>query len=88
MARGKTTPRMTTGPGHTPRPNEPAIALNRDGSVKRDPVKDRIKKMKRDFLRAKQLMNEALKIMGQVGQEFLDLEKTDFQDVEEILKDN
>ena len=33
-------------------------------------------------------MNEALQIMAQVEQTFLDLEKTDFQDVEEILKDN
>ena len=87
MARGKTTPRMTTGPGHTPRPNEPSVALNRNGTIQRDPVKERIKKMKRDFLRAKQLMKEAQEIMAQVEITFLDLEKTDFQDVDEILKE-
>ena len=81
MARGKTTPRMTTGPGHTPRPNEPAIALNRDGTIKRDPARERIRKMKRDFLRAKQLMKEAQEIMAQVEMTFLDLEKTDFSDL-------
>ena len=91
MARTKTTPRMTTGPGHTPRPNEPAIALNRDGSVQRDPKKDReerIRKMKADFLRAKKLMKEAQEIMAQVEISFLDLEPN-FQDVEKYLeKDN
>ena len=87
MARGKTTPRMTTGPGHTPRP-EPSVALNRDGSVKKDPVKDRIRKMKADFMRAKKLMKEAQEIMAQVEISFLDLEKTDFQDAEEILNKN
>ena len=80
MARTKTTPRMTTGPGHTPRP-EPAIALNRDGTIKRDPARERIRKMKRDFLRAKQLMKEAQEIMAQVEMTFLDLEKTDFSDL-------
>ena len=82
MARGKQTFRMSTGgaPSKIPRP-EPAIALNRDGSVKRDPVKDRIKKMKSDFMRAKKLMKEAQEIMAQVEISFLDLEKTDFQDL-------
>ena len=91
MARTKTTPRMTTGGRATiPRP-EPAIALNRDGSVRRDPQQDRkerIRKMKADFLRAKKMMEEAQKIMAQVEITFLDLEKTDFQDVDEILKTN
>ena len=89
MARGKQTFRMSTGgaPSKIPRP-EPAIALNRDGSVKRDPVKDRIKKMKSDFMRAKKLMKEAQEIMAQVEISFLDLEKTDFQDAEEILNKN
>ena len=85
MARTKTTPRMTTGPGHTPRP-EPAIALNRDGTIKRDPARERIRKMKRDFLRAKQLMKEAQEIMAQVEMTFLDLEKTDFSDLNEENK--
>ena len=88
MARGKTTFRMTTV--HTPRHEKP-VALNRDGSVQRDPKKDReerIRKMKAEFCRAKKMLNEAFQIMAQVEQTFLDLEKTDFQDVEEILKDN
>ena len=89
MARTKTTPRMTTGgaPSKIPRP-EPAIALNRDGSVKRDPARERIRKMKADFMRAKKMMEEAQKIMAQVEITFLNLEKTDFQDVDEILKTN
>ena len=86
MARGKTTPRMTTGPGHTPRP-EPSVALNRDGTIKKDPARERIRKMKADFIRAKKLMKEAQEIMAQVEISFLDLEKTDFQDVDEILKE-
>ena len=90
MARTKTTPRMTTGPGHMPRP-ESAIALNRDGSVQRDPKKDReerIRKMKAEFCRAKKMLNEAFQIMAQVEQTFLDLEPN-FQDVEKYLeKDN
>ena len=90
MARGKTTPRMTTGgaPSTIPRP-EPAVALNPDGSVQRDPQKDRdgqIRKMKRDFLRAKKMMKEALKIMAEVEDTFLELE-TSFSDVDEILKE-
>ena len=90
MARTKTTPRMTTGgaPSTIPRP-EPAIALNRDGSVRRDPQqdrKDRIRKMKADFLRAKKMMEEAQKIMAQVEITFLDLEKTDFQDAKDLLE--
>ena len=92
MARTKTTPRMTTGPGHTPRP-EPAIALNRDGTIKkdpapvnRDPARERIKKMKREFLRAKQLMKEAQEIMARVEITFLDLEKTDFSDLQDLEK--
>ena len=82
MARGKQTFRMTTGgaPSTIPRP-EPAIALNRDGTIKRDPARERIRKMKRDFLRAKQLMKEAQEIMAQVEMTFLDLEKTDFSDL-------
>ena len=89
MARGKQTFRMSTGgaPSKIPRP-EPAIALNRDGSVKRDPVKDRIKKMKSDFMRAKKLMKEAQEIMAQVEISFLDLEKTDFQDLQDLEKNN
>ena len=95
MARGKQTFRMSTGgaPSKIPRP-EPAIALNRDGSVKRDPApvkrdlaREKIQKMKREFLRAKQLMKEAQEIMARVEITFLDLEKTDFQDVDEILKE-
>ena len=85
MARGKTTFRMTTV--HTPR-SQPSVALNRDGSVKKDPVKDRIKKLKSDFMRAKKMMRESLELMNQVEQEFLNLEKIDFQDVEEILNTN
>ena len=76
MARGKTTFRMTTGgaPSNIPRP-EPAIALNRDGSVKKDPIRERIKKMKADFRKAMAMMDEALEIMDHVEDEFLDLEK-------------
>ena len=78
MARGKQTARMTTGSGNIPR-SEPAIALNRDGSVQRDPqkdrLKDRIKKMKADFQKAMAMMDEALEIMDHVEDEFLDLEK-------------
>ena len=92
MARGKTTPRMTTGNG-CPRPNEPAIALNRDGTIKRDPApvnrdpaQERIRKMKREFLRAKQLMKEAQEIMARVEITFLDLEKTDFSDLQDLEK--
>ena len=44
--------------------------------------------MKADFLRAKKLMKEAQEIMAQVEISFLDLEKTDFQDVDKILKTN
>ena len=91
MARTNMTPRMTT---RESLPKE-AIALNRDGSIKkdpapvnRDPARERIKKMKREFLRAKQLMKEAQEIMAQVEITFLNLEKTDFQDVDEILKPN
>ena len=88
MARGKQTFRMTTV--HTPR-SQPSVALNRDGSVQRDPKKDReerIRKMKADFLRAKKLMKEAQEIMAQVEISFLDLEPN-FQDVEKYLeKDN
>ena len=88
MARGKQTFRMTTV--HTPR-SQPSVALNRDGTVQRDPKKDReerIRKMKAEFCRAKKMLNEAFQIMNKVEQEFLNLEKTDFQDVDEILKDN
>ena len=91
MARGKTTPRMTTGPGHTPRPNEPAIALNRDGSIQRDPQKDRLKErirhMKREFLRAKKMMQEAQEIMVEVEQMFLELEPN-FDNIPDLGKDN
>ena len=67
---------------HTPRPNEPAIALNRDGSVqrKKDPARERIKKMKAEFRRAMEMMDEALEIMDNIEEAFLDLEKTNFQD--------
>ena len=89
MARGKQTFRMTTV--HTPR-SQPSVALNRDGTVQqtsaRDPARERIRKMKADFLRAKKLMKEAQEIMAQVEISFLDLEKTDFQDAEEILNKN
>ena len=85
MARGKTTFRMTTV--HTPR-HEQSVALNRDGSIQRDPVKDRIQKLKSKFMKAKKMMKESLEIMNEVEQEFLNLEKIDFQDVDEILKDN
>ena len=87
---------MTTGgaPSTIPRPQS-SVALNRDGTIKKDPApakrdlaREKIRKMKTEFCRAKKLMNEALQIMAQVEQTFLDLEKTDFQDVEEILKDN
>ena len=92
MARGKQTFRMSTGgaPSKIPRP-EPAIALNRDGSVKRDPVKDReerIRKMKAEFCRAKQLMKEAQELMAKVEISFLDLEKTDFSDLQDLGKNN
>ena len=92
MARGKQTFRMTTGgaPSNIPRP-EPAIALNRDGSVQRDPqkdrLKDRIKKMKADFMRAKKMMEEAQKIMAQVAMTFLDLEPN-FNNLPDLEKDN
>ena len=90
MARTKTTPRMTTGPGHTPRP-EPAIALNRDGTIQRnnarDLTRDRIKKMKADFMRAKKMMEEAQKIMAQVAMTFLDLEPN-FNNIPDLEKDN
>ena len=85
MARGKTTFRMTTV--HTPR-HDKSVALNRDGSIQRDPVKDRIQKLKSKFMKAKKMMKESLEIMNEVEQEFLNLEKTNFQDVDEILKDN
>ena len=85
MARGKQTFRMTTV--HTPR-SQPSVALNRDGTIKKDPARERIRKMKADFLRAKKLMKEAQEIMAQVEISFLDLEKTDFQDAEEILNKN
>ena len=79
MARGKQTFRMTTV--HTPR-SEQSVALNRDGTIKKDPARDRIQKLKLKFMRAKKMFNEALEIMGQVEIEFLDLEKTNFQDPE------
>ena len=85
MARGKQTFRMTTV--HTPRP-ESSVALNRDGTIKKDPARDRIQKLKSKFMKAKKMMRESLEIMNEVEQEFLNLEKTNFQDVEEILKDN
>ena len=87
---------MTTGgaPSTIPRP-QPSVALNRDGTIKKDPApakrdlaREKIRKMKREFLRAKQLMKEAQEIMAQVEMTFLDLEKTDFQDAEEILNKN
>ena len=87
---------MTTGgaPSTIPRPQS-SVALNRDGTIKKDPApakrdlaREKIQKMKADFMRAKKMMQEAQKIMAQVEMTFLDLEKTDFQDVEEILKDN
>ena len=88
MARGKQTFRMTTV--HTPR-SQPSVALNPNGSVQRDPQKDRLKerirKMKAEFCRAKNLMNEALKIMGQVEQEFLDLEPN-FNNLPELKENN
>ena len=82
MARGKQTFRMTTGgaPSTIPRPQS-SVALNRDGTIKKDPARERIRKMKADFLRAKKLMKEAQEIMAQVEISFLDLEKTDFQDL-------
>ena len=83
MARGKQTFRMTTV--HTPRP-EQSVALNRDGTIQRDSTKDRIQKLKSKFMRAKKMMRESLEIMNEVEQEFLNLEKIDFQDVEEILE--
>ena len=80
------TPRMTT---RESLPKE-AIALNRDGTVQRnnarDPARERIKKMKREFLRAKQLMKEAQEIMARVEITFLDLEKTDFSDLQDLEK--
>ena len=85
MARGKQTFRMTTV--HTPR-SEQSVALNRDGTIKKDQARDRIQKLKLKFMRAKKMMRESLEIMNEVEQEFLNLEKTNFQDVEEILKDN
>ena len=83
MARGKQTFRMTTV--HTPR-SQPSVALNRDGTIKKDPAREKIRKLKAKFYRAKKMLNEALEIMGEVEEEFLNLEKTDFQDAEEILK--
>ena len=84
MARGKTTPRMTTGGYARPLESQPAIALNRDGSVqrKKDPARERIKKMKAEFRRAMKMMDEALEIMDNIEEAFLDLEKTNFQDPE------
>ena len=93
MARGKTTPRMTTGPGHTPRPNEPAIALNRDGTVQRNPAPAKrdlargIRHMKREFLRAKKMMQEAQEIMVEVEQMFLELEPN-FDNIPDLGKNN
>ena len=76
MARSRNHNRMTTGGlGHYRQP--PAIVLNSDGSVQRDPQKDReerIRKMKAEFCRAKKMLNEALAIMAKVEETFLDLE--------------
>ena len=56
-----------------------AVALNRDGTVQqtsaRDPAREKIRRLKAKFNRAKIMLNEALEIMGEVEEEFLDLEK-------------
>ena len=62
-----------------------AVALNRDGTIQRnnarDPAREKIRRLKAKFNRAKIMLNEALEIMGEVEEEFLNLEKTDFQDL-------
>ena len=80
MARSNRTPRMSTDTRRNPPPPSiilpipQSVLLNRDGSVKRDLVKERIRLMKREFLRAKKMMQEAQEIMLNVEQMFLDLE--------------
>ena len=91
MARGKTTFRMTTV--HTPR-SQPSVALNRDGTVQRNPApakrdlaRERIRHMKREFLRAKKMMQEAQEIMVEVEQMFLELEPN-FDNIPDLGKNN
>ena len=97
MARTNRTPRMSTDTRRNPPPPSivlpipQSVLLKRNGSVQQnnacDPAREKIRKLKADFMRAKKLMKEAQEIMAQVEIAFLDLEKTDFQDVDEILKE-
>ena len=83
MARTNRSNRMTTG-GESYLRNTPSIMLDKNGRVL-DPKKnrrDRIRELKAEFRKAQNMFNDALEIMDNVEQMFLDLE-TYFPDLKE-----
>ena len=57
----------------------PTVYLNPDGTITKDRKKNRIKEMRSKMEKAFQLMNEVKEII-------LDLDSSEFSDVEEILQ--
>ena len=75
MGRFKQTPRRSTPPMIL----TPTVYLNPDGTVRKDPKKDRIKEIRSKMENAMKMLNE-VKIM------ILDLNLSENSDVEEILQ--
>ena len=75
MARTNRSNRMTTG-GSSSFKQPPAIMLDKNGKVldREKNRHDRIRKIKCDFKRAQNMFNEAMDLMANVEQMFLDLE--------------